>query len=71
MGDGLLVTNSIKTLEKMGTNIKGSFDIKDLGNKITRNHKLCTINILTQPLNSLISYYTSHTTADHLYLLID
>ena len=53
--DGLLATNSTKSMERMIKDIKGSFDIQDLGEpdcllgiKITRNRELGMIHI-SQP----------------------
>lgn len=47
MNDGLLAANSVESMEKIVTDIKGSFDIEDLGKptqlfsiKISRNHEL-------------------------------
>ena len=55
MDDRLLAANSVKSMEKMLTNIKGSFNIEDLGEptqllciKISRNCELGSIHI-SQP----------------------
>ena len=53
--DGLLAANSIESMERMVVDIRGSFDIQDLGEpeqllgiQITRNRSLSTIHI-SQP----------------------
>ena len=54
--DGLLATNSTRVMDKMVNDIKGSFDIQDLGEpdrllgiRISRNRDMGTIH-LSQPL---------------------